>query len=461
MRHSAIALGWVCEVLCEGHLQSSLFSVVLLIASTLGTAVDAASPAGDALEAYRAAARDAGAGGLDREATEGWIGRLSDAAADGDPLAEEALASARRLANSIGAWDESSRIVARELLIHATRDADRARLCSEAGEIRRNLSRQTKRSEDRRAAIGAFAEASAVIEGLPPDADGEMERRSSVILNTIWIAELESECTDEPERSRALDTWRRARETYEALLAEGASPVGALLMTRWTIPKIAAREAMHALLLERYSVALPALRAIGDPSADVTSPATCIQEAANRFPAPSRRDPDGYVRFLREWLDVGPAEARTCFVRWLLAEALAARGDREEARAILATLRDQSLFEFDRVEPAALEQGSGGTYSMVLRRLRDLQAEAGDIDGALATNATYLDLYPNETGLVDEARNFAARRAEARAAVEAALDAPARPTSRRWLLVGINAAIVAAVSWLLYRRNRLHSSRGG
>jgi len=98
---------------------------------------------------------------------------------------------------------------------------------------------------------------------------------------------------------------------------------------------------------------------------------------------------------------------------------------------------------------------------MVLRRLRDLQAEAGDIDGALATNATYLDLYPNETGLVDEARNFAARRAEARAAVEAALDAPARPTSRRWLLVGINAAIVAAVSWLLYRRNRLHSSRGG
>ena len=62
-------------------MQRSLFSVVLLIASTLGTAVDAASPAGDALEAYRAAARDAGAGGLDREATEGWIGRLSDAAA--------------------------------------------------------------------------------------------------------------------------------------------------------------------------------------------------------------------------------------------------------------------------------------------------------------------------------------------------------------------------------------------
>lgn len=127
------------------------------------------------------------------------------------------------------------------------------------------------------------------------------------------------------------------------------------------------------------------------------------------------------------------------------------------ARPILADLCAHALFAFDKAEPSALEEGRGGTYSMVLRQLRDIEASEGAIDEALATNATYLDLYPNEEGLVNEAWNFAKQHAAQRAAADSRIDAPSRTNWRRWILIGINVGIVAVISWLLIR-NR---SRGG
>ena len=144
----------------------------------------------------------------------------------------------------------------------------------------------------------------------------------------------------------------------------------------------------------------------------------------------------------------------TCVVRWLLAEALSARGDNAAARALLTKLRDDSMAEFDRIEPQALENGAGGIYSFILRQLRDIQQKDGAVDEAFATNSRYLELYPHEEGLTNEAKNFALQYAIKKAAAETAIDAPKPLATVRWVLMGINAAIVAVVSWLLFRRSR-------
>ena len=439
------------------------FCTLLCLALTHGAFGEEETSAGAALSNYSEALRQAGAQGLPRSEVENWINRLSNAA-DGDtdgPLSTEVLATARRLANSIGAWADSSRIVDRELAFHPARDLDRARLCAESGEIKRNLSRKTQLDADRKAAIEAFREAIAVTRELSAETLPQADRLSNAVLYAVWIAELEAECSDEPERSRSLASYRAAREEYAALLAAHPEPVGPLAITRWTIPKIAAREAIHALVIERYADALAALGAFDGSTDNVVVPSVCIQEAVNRLPVQSRRDVDGYVRFLEDWLRDGVPDDHTCFVRWALAEALCAQGDLVRARPILADLRDHALFAFDKVEPIALEEGRGGTYSMVLRQLRDIEANEGDIDEALSTNATYLDLYPNEEGLVNEAWNFAKQHTAQRTAADSAIDAPSRVNWRRWILTLVNVGIVIVISWLLIRRSHVPPPEGG
>ena len=439
------------------------FFALLCLGMTPRAFGDEETSPGTALTNYGEAIQRAGAQGLARPEVENWIKRLFDAGNGGEdgPLSTEALATARRLANSIGAWADSSRIVDRELAIHPARDLDRARLCAEAGEIKRNLSRKTQLDANRKAAIEAFSEAISITRELSQETLPQADRLSNVVLYAVWIAELEADCSDEPERSRSLASYRTAREEYAALLAAHQEPVGPLAITRWTIPKIAAREAIHALTIERYADALLALRAMAGSTEDLVIPSVCIQEAANRLPVQSRRDVDGYVRFLDEWLRDAVPDDHICFVRWALAEALCAQGNSALARPILADLRGHALFAFDKVEPKALEEGTGGTYSMVLRQLRDIEANEGDIDEALATNATYLDLYPNEEGLVNEAWNFAKQHAAQRAAANSAIDAPSRTNWRRWVLIGINVGIVTVISWLLIRRSHKPRPAGG
>ncbi|MEI8366828.1 MAG: hypothetical protein WCJ31_00220 [Planctomycetia bacterium] len=441
--------------------RNNCFFALLCFATMHGAFGDEEISTSTALMDYSEAIQQAGDQGLSRPEAEQWIERLFDAAKGDGQETTEALATARRLANSIGSWAESSRIVDRELSLHTARDLDRARLCAEAGEIRRNLSRKTRLDADRKTAIKAFREATSVTRELPPEALAQANRQSNIVLYTLWIADLEAECSDEPEKSRSLASYRAAREEYAAFLAAHPEPVGPLAITRWTIPKIAAREAIHALAIERYADALVALRAIAGSTEDLVVPSVCIQEAANRLPVQSRRDVDGYVRFLEEWLRDGVPDDHTCFVRWALAEALCAQGDPARARPILADLRAHALFAFDKVEPSALEEGRGGTYSMVLRQLRDIEASEGAIDEALATNTTYLDLYPNEEGLVNEAWNFAKKHAAQRAAADSAIDAPSRTNWRRWILIGINVGIVAVISWLLIRRSHKPRPAGG
>ena len=434
--------------------QNWLLVFVVCLSSGRGAIGDDVAPAATVIAAYLEAAQQAGTSGLGRQGTERWINLLSAAAQSDDPLAGEALAIARRLANSLGAWEESARLIDRELAIHASRDIDRARLCAEAGEIRRYLSRKTRRDEDRKAAIDALKQANAILAALPPDAEFDAERRSTAILHTIWIASLESECAGVQEQIQSLATYRSAQDAYTALLESHSGAVGPLARTEWTIQKIAVRMAIQALLIENYPEALRALLEIGAPSADTTSPSICIQEAANRLPVQSRRDLDGYVQCLRDWLDADRVDDQTCVVRWLLAEALSARGDNAAARALLTKLRDDSMAEFDRIEPQALENGAGGIYSFILRQLRDIQQKDGAVDEAFATNSRYLELYPHEEGLTNEAKNFALQYAIKKAAAETAIDAPKPLATVRWVLMGINAAIVAVVSWLLFRRSR-------
>jgi hypothetical protein len=441
--------------------RNNCFFALLCFATIHGAFGDEETSTGTALTNYGEAIQQAGAHGLARPEAEQWIERLFAAAKGDGQETTEALATARRLANSIGSWADSSRIVDRELAIHPARDLDRARLCAEAGEIKRNLSRKTQLDADRNAAIEAFSEAISVTRELSQETLPQADRLSNVVLYAIWIADLEAECSNEPERSRSLESYRAAREQYAALLAAHPEPVGPLAITRWTIPKIAAREAIHALALERYADALVALRAMAGSTEDLVAPSVCIQEAANRLPVQSRRDVDGYVRFLEEWLRDGVPDDHTCFVRWALAEALCAQGNSALARPILADLCAHALFAFDKAEPNALEEGRGGTYSMVLRQLRDIEANEGAIDEALATNATYLDLYPNEEGLVNEAWNFAKQHAAQRAAEDSRIDAPSRTNWRRWILIGINVGIVAVISWLLIRRSPKPRSAGG
>ena len=147
-----------------------------------GAVGDDAISTSTALLNYREAIRQAGENGLSRPEAEQWIERLFDAANGDGQETTEALATARRLANSIGSWAESSRIVDRELSLHTARDLDRARLCAEAGEIRRNLSRKTRLDADRRAAIKAFREATSVTRELPPEALAQANRQSNMVL---------------------------------------------------------------------------------------------------------------------------------------------------------------------------------------------------------------------------------------------------------------------------------------
>lgn len=168
----------------------------------------------------------------------------------------------------------------------------------------------------------------------------------------------------------------------------------------------------------------------------------------------ARENVAGYVKFLEGSLRSVPEDQGTCLVRSFLAEPLLLQGDKAQARSILEDLRDHSFEAFDAIEPDSLEQGTGGTFSFVLRTLRDIEAEAGDLEKAVATNRFYLDLYPNDGGLTVEARSFAERlAAETRLSEE-----PGKPVLRRsWrsvLLWGNVALIMILGGWMLFRRRR-------
>jgi hypothetical protein len=436
-----------------GNLIPRLFFAAFL--ATLAGEGSLAESLEDVIAAYNAPDNDGGVSAPVRDDAT-WLAMLTDAADRhrGDPLEATVLGYARLHANVLGKWEESAGILERLLVLEPDRSELRARLLTELGEVRKQVASTTRRDSDSKAARLALEEANAVYGGIQgySDTDGAVEE--SILLNRAWISQLLAASEDPADRLAAAASFRSLREGVDRYRATHGEPRHRLAVSGWTPAGIAAQEAMEAMVNEQYAEASEAIQQVARGDDPSITPSQCIINAAYRKTLPARADVGGYVQFLETSLQTLPEDDGTCVVRYLHAEALLQQGNKAGARSILEDLRDNAFVAFDKVEPNALEQGAGGTFSFVLRTLRDMEAEGGDTEKALATNRFYLDLYPNDGGLTVEARSFAER-----LAAETQLSAsPANVSGRRsWrslLLLGNIALIMILGGWMLFRRRR-------
>ena len=444
---------------------SILVGVIVVVAGPVAGNALRAEPLDSVIAAYNEAATIAdGHGDVPPRDDATWLATLTDAADRhrGDPLEATVLGYARLHANVLGKWEDSARILERLLALEPDRNQVRAQLLTEIGEIRKQIAAKTRLDSDRSAARLAFEEANAIYAELSSVGDEDGTVQEAMLLNKAWISQLFAESQSTTDRQAAAASFRSLREGVERYRASRGEPRHRLAVAGWTPLKIAEQEAMEALVNEQYDEATEAIEQIAKAKDRTLNPSHCIISAAYRRTLITRENVAGYVKFLESTLRSVPEDQGTCLVRYFLAEALLLRGDKAQARSILEDLRDHSFEAFDAIEPNSLEQGTGGTFSFVLRTLRDIEAEDGDVEKALATNRFYLDLYPNDGGLTTEARSFAERiAAETRLSED-----PGKPVLRRsWrsvLLWGNVVLIGVLVAWVLIR-NRLHrrlSTRG-
>lgn len=451
----------------QGVIMRSVCPILVGLIVAVAGAVTASALRAESLEsviaAYNEAAANAdGHGDTPPRDDATWLQTLLDAADRhrGDALEARVLGYARLHANVLGRWEDSARILERLLALEPDRNEVRAQLLTELGEIRKQIAAKTRLDADRSAARLAFEEANAIYADLPSDGDEDGAVQEAMLLNRAWIAQLFAESQSPADRMAAAASFRSLREGVERYRASRGEPRHRLAVAGWTPLKIAEQEATEALVNEQYDEATEAIEQIAKAKDATLNPSHCIIIAAYRRTLMARENVAGYVKFLESSLRSAPEDQGTCLVRSFLAEALLLQGDKAQARSILEDLRDHSFEAFDAIEPNSLEQGKGGTFSLVLRTLRDIEAEAGDLGKAAATNRFYLDLYPNDGGLTTEARSFAERiAAETRLGEE-----PGKPVLRRsWrsvLLWGNVALIGALAGWVLIRNRRL-SRRGG
>jgi len=437
--------------------------LVVVLGSVPGSALRAESL--DAvITAYTAAvagAESPGAASVPDDVT--WLLTLTEAAERhrGDPLEAQVLGYARLHANGLGKWEDSARILDRLLALEPDRTLVRARLLTELGEIRKQLAARTGLDSDRKAARLAFEEANAIYSELPSVQGDDGTAEEAVLLNKAWVSQLLAESQTPADRLAAAASFRSLREGVERYRAAHGEPRHRLAVAGWTPLKIAEQEMMEALANEQYEDATEAIKQVARAGDPTISPSLCIVSAAYRRPLLARENVAGYAKFLEATLRSVPEDRGTCLVRYFLAEALLLQGDKATARSILVDLRDHAMVALDAIEPKSLEQGAGGTFSFVLRTLRDIEAGDGDIEMALATNQTYLELYPNDGGLTTEARSFAERFASETTPLS---EKPERSVLRRsWrsvMLWGNLALIGILAGWALFRRRRQYTHRG-
>lgn len=386
----------------------------------------------------------------DKQWTEDWLRRLTTVAAENphSPNHVRALIAAVPLANSSANWKESKRLIGQLLIVYKDDAINQFEWYTELGEVTQMLSYQTNLDDDRASAVDAFQKANALAEKLAKDVPGHVARQEQRILNLAWISELYgmSEPRDRAAHSRAAVSFRDTRRQLDQFISDYGPPEHRLRIARWDSAALTRNEIVESLRGEDYEHALQALKFFSSISGTEQPASSYVDQASRRLPVEALSDRAGYRECLRTWLGIAPADDWTCRVKFLLAEAFYHDDRFDEAQPIYEDLRDHYFDAFNKLEPKALAEGAGGTYSFVLDRLRDIYRRAGDDELAEKTNQRFIELYPNYGAMTDNAKTIATHIDENRRYELGARTKPATSAwAGRWWLIAANAALVFAL----------------
>jgi tetratricopeptide (TPR) repeat protein len=329
---------------------------------------DAPPPLKEMLAAYRESDQ------LARTMSEGerlahyrdWLQRLLPIVepAPAGPEKESALATCSMIANALGDFQVSRRLL--EQLVDATssRPAEQVQWLTELGEVSILQYQQEKQPAIREAAVESLQKANVIFKSGAKDLQSDSWEQH--VLNLCWLGDmLRSGTPGADDFAESANAYSLALQT----LSEHDAPTGRLAGKGYDAEHINQSEAGAAISSGDKERAYAALTRISELP-DKRWPASFYVEqvASKAFPE-GKAD---FREFLQKWVSNHPDDERTAALLFAIAQSYHYSKMHDEALAIYLLIDEKYSMQLIALDGKMAAEGRGGRYATALQDMREI-----------------------------------------------------------------------------------------